>query len=320
MPYRADRTSKGGWSDQAIDRSNLLERRIRVTIKNMKPWLFLLPALLIYLTVIFVPALYTSYLSLFRWNGVAPHKQFVGLQNFIDLATVDTVFAKALRNNLLWMIGSLVFMIGIGLMLALLLNRKMRGRIVFRGIFYFPYVLSGIVVASGWAWMYNPTQGFVNKLLETVGLASWTHAWLAEPKTALYAVFVAALWQGVGQPMVLFLAGLQTIPQEPYEAAIIDGAKRRQMLRYITLPLLRETFLIVVATTMIGSMKVYDIIYGMTGGGPAESTQVLASWMYYQTFRFANIGIGSAISLYLVLIALIIIIPYVYYTTKKSHV
>ncbi|WP_276352260.1 carbohydrate ABC transporter permease [Cohnella caldifontis] len=291
-----------------------------MTLRNLKPWLFLSPALLVYLTVIFVPAVYTSYLSLFRWNGVTPDKQFVGLRNFIDLFMVDNVFVKALKNNLLWMVGSLVFIMGFGLLLAMLLNRKMKGRTAFRGIFYFPYVLSGIVVASGWAWMYNPTQGFINKLLETIGLESWTHAWLAEPKTALYAVFVAALWQGVGQPMVLFLAGLQTIPQEPYEAAIIDGAKRRQTFRYITLPLLRETFLIVVATTMIGSMKVYDIIYGMTGGGPAESTQVLASWMYYQTFRFANIGTGSAISLTLVLITLVVIIPYVYYTTKKSHV
>lgn len=291
-----------------------------MTSRQIKPWLFLLPALLIYMIVIFIPAVYTSYLSLFRWNGVSPNKTFVGLQNFVDLFTVDNVFVRALKNNLLWMVGSLVFIMGIGLLLALLLNRQMKGRTVFRGIFYFPYVLSGIVVASGWAWMYNPTQGFINKLLETIGLESWTRAWLAEPKTALYAVFVAALWQGIGQPMVLFLAGLQTIPHDPYEAAIIDGAKRHQTFRYITLPLLRETFLIVVATTMIGSMKVYDIIYGMTGGGPAESTQVLASWMYYQTFRFANIGTGSAISMSLVLITMIVIIPYVYYTTKKSHV
>lgn len=285
----------------------------------LKPWLFIMPALLIYLTVIFFPAIYTFYLSFFSWNGVAPHKDFVGIQNYIDLIMNDSVFLKALKNNLQWTVGSLVFIMGTGLILALMLNKKMKGRVLFRGVFYFPYVLSGIVVASGWAWMYNPTQGFVNEVLESLGLDSWTHAWLAEPKTALYAVFVAALWQGVGQPMVLFLAGLQTIPTDPYEAAIIDGAKQYQSFWYITLPLLRETFIIVIATTMIASMKVYDIIYGMTGGGPAESTQVLSSWMYYQTFRFANIGSGSAISLFLVLITMIVIIPYVFYTTRKSH-
>jgi raffinose/stachyose/melibiose transport system permease protein len=285
----------------------------------LKPWLFILPALLIYLTVILIPSIYTFYLSFFEWNGVAPQKLYVGLQNYVNLIVHDTVFLRALKNNLLWTAGSLVFIMGFGLALALMLNRKMHGRAMFRSVFYFPYVLSGIVVASAWTWMYNPTQGFINKLLETVGLEGWTRAWLAEPKTALYAVFVAALWQGVGQPMVLFLAGLQSIPNDPYEAAIIDGAKKHQSFWYITLPLLRETFVIVIATTMIASMKVYDIIYGMTAGGPAESTQVLSSWMYYQTFRFANIGTGSAISLFLVVITMVVIIPYVIYTTRKSH-
>ncbi|UUZ96540.1 sugar ABC transporter permease [Paenibacillus sp. P25] len=285
----------------------------------MKPWLFLLPALLIYLTVIFIPSLYTLYLSFFSWNGVGPHKDFVGLQNYAELILKDSVFPRAIKNNLQWMIGSLVLTTGLGLGLALLLNKKIKGRTLFRGIFYFPFVLSGVVVATVWAWMYNPTQGFINKVLETMGLENWTHAWLAEPKIALYAVFAAALWQGVGQPMVLFLAGLSTISQDPYEAAIIDGAKPYQSFWYITIPLLQETFVIVIATTMIASMKVYDIIYAMTGGGPAESTQVLSSLMYYQTFKFANIGIGSAISWFLVFIAMIVIIPYVYYTTKKSH-
>lgn len=285
----------------------------------MKPWLFVAPALIIYLTVIFCPALYTLYLSFFEWNGVATDKVFVGIQNYSALLTSDTVFLKALQNNLLWTLGSLVVIIGLGLALALLLHRKVKGRVFFRGVFYFPVVLSGVVVATIWAWIYNPTQGFINKVLEMAGLESWTHAWLAEPGIALAAVFIAGIWQGVGQPMVLFLAGLSTIPNDPYEAAIIDGAKPYQSFWYITLPLLREAFVIVVATTMIGSMKVYDIIYAMTGGGPAQSTQVLSSWMYYQTFKYANIGSGSAISMVLVLITMVVIIPYVYYSTKKSH-
>jgi len=286
----------------------------------MKPWLFLMPALLIYLTVIFFPTLHTLYLSLFNWNGVSPDREFVGIQNYIDLVFNNSTFPTAMKNNFLWTIGSITFVVGLGLMLALLMNQKLKGVVIFRGIFYFPYVLSGVIVATIWTWMYNPSHGLVNKLLETVGLESWTHAWLAEPKIALAAVFVAAVWHGVGQPMVLFLAGLQMIPQDPYEAAIIDGAKPHQTFWYITVPLLRETFMIVVAITMIASLKVYDIIFAMTGGGPAESTHVLASMMYFQTFRFANVGVGSAISIFLVILSMIIIIPYVYYTTKKSHV
>lgn len=290
-----------------------------MNIRLIKPWLFLMPALFIYMTVIFFPTLYTLFLSFFNWNGVSSDRQFVGFQNYTNLMFHDSIFPTALKNNLIWTIGSLTLIVGMGLMLALLLNEKIKGRILFRSIFYFPYVLSGVIIATIWTWMYNPSHGFFNKMLEYVGLESWTHAWLADPDIALFAVFIAGIWHGLGQPMVLFLAGLQTIPQDPYEAAIIDGAKPYQKFFYITLPLLKETFVIVIAITMIASLKVYDIIYAMTGGGPAESTQVLASYMYFQTFRFANVGIGSAISMFLVIISMIIIIPYVYYTNKKSH-
>lgn len=288
-------------------------------IKSLKPWAFVLPALLAYLIVIVAPSLYTLRLSFYNWNGISVNKKFVGLDNYIHLFTDDAVFMTALRNNIFWMIGSLTVIIGLGLLFAILLNRKLKGRSVFRSIFYFPYVLSGIIVALMWTWLYHPSRGFINTILEQLGLGQFAHAWLSDPKTALFAVFVAAVWQGVGLPMVLFLAGLQSIPRDCYEAAIIDGAKPRQSFRYITVPLLSETFVIVFATTLVNAMKVYDIIYGMTAGGPAQSTQVLSSWMYYQTFKFNNIGIGSAISWVLVFITMIVIIPYVYYTNKKSH-
>lgn len=183
-------------------------------LKAWKPWTFLLPALLIYLVVIVVPSLYTLQLSFYRWNGISPEKTFVGLQNYVYLLTEDTVFGTALRNNVLWLIGSLTVIIGLGLLLALLLNRSLKGRSIFRSVFYFPYVLSGIIVALMWTWLYHPTRGFINALLEGIGLGSLAQPWLADPKTALSAVFVAAVWQGVGLPMVLFLAGLQSIPKD----------------------------------------------------------------------------------------------------------
>ncbi|MCP8967744.1 carbohydrate ABC transporter permease [Ectobacillus ponti] len=286
----------------------------------MKPWLFLLPALAIYIMTIVLPGLYTLYLSFFKWNGVAPQKKFVGLSNYINLFTKDKTFLLALRNNVFWTVASMVIMIGLGLMLAVILNRSLKGRVFFRGVFYFPYVLSNVVVALIWGWLFHPTMGLINSILGKLGLESLQHAWLSEPKTALSAVFIAATWQGVGMPMILFLAGLQSISKESYEAAVIDGAKPYQMFWYLTIPMLSETFIIVFATTMIASMKVYDIIYAMTGGGPAESTQVLSSWMYYQTFKFANVGIGSAISWVMVLITMMFIVPYVSYMTKNSHV
>ncbi|WP_144562830.1 carbohydrate ABC transporter permease [Neobacillus bataviensis] len=291
-----------------------------MSMKKMKPWFFLLPALIAYLITIVIPSLYTLFLSFFQWNGVAPQKKFVGLGNYIMLLTKDETFLLALKNNVIWTIASLVIMIGFGLILALILNRSLKGRVFFRSIFYFPFVLSNIVVALIWGWLFNPDMGLINNLLDKIGLDKFQHAWLAEPKTALMAVFVAATWQGVGMPMILFLAGLQSISKEPYEAALIDGAKPYQMFFRLTIPMLSETFVIVFATTMIASMKVYDIIYAMTAGGPANSTQVLSSWMYYQTFKFANVGVGSAISWFMVIISMIFVIPYVYIMTKKSHV
>lgn len=285
----------------------------------IKPWFFLLPAALIYVAVILVPSLYTFFLSFFQWNGASPDFVFVGWDNYIKLFAEDTVFQRAFSNTFVWTLASLVVMTTLALALALILNSQIRGRFFFRSIFYFPSILSGVVVAIIWRWMYHPVQGLINGLLGLAGLGDIAPAWLAEPGLALGAVFVTSVWFGLGQPLVLFLAGLQTISRDPYEAALIDGATPFQQFIRITVPLLRETFVIVLATIFIAGMKVYDLIFAMTGGGPAESTEVLASWMYYQTFTFANVGIGSAISWILIVISLIVIIPYVWFTTKREE-
>lgn len=277
---------------------------------------FLLPGLAIYLAVIIVPALYSLYLSFLKWDGVSA-KTFVGFGNYVQLFTNDPIFRIALKNNVIWSVASLLVIPTVSLLLALLLNRKFKGRIVFRGVFYFPYILSNIVVALMWSWLYHPSQGLINEVLKFVGLKPV--GWLSDPKLALYSVFAAAVWQGLGAPMILFLAGLQTIPEEPYEATIVEGANSWQRLVYITLPLLREAFVIVIATTLIGAMKVFDIIYAMTGGGPAEQTQVLASLMYFESFRYNDVGAGSAISWILVIVVLIIAVPYIMTMSKKSY-
>jgi len=282
-----------------------------------KPLLYLLPALLIYVFVIVVPSAYSLYLSLFRWNGVSPDKQFVGFGNYVELVTNDAVFLIALKNNFLWVLGSLAITTSVSLMLAIMLNRRFRGRVLFRGIFYFPFILSGIVVSLMWSWLYHPTMGFFNDVLASAGMRPLD--WLADPQMALASVFVASLWHSVGAPMVLFLAGLQAIPSDPYESAKVEGANAFQSFVYITVPLLRETFVVVFATTLIGAMKVFDIIYAMTGGGPAQKTQVLASWMYFQTFQFNNIGMGTALSWVLVVVVMTITVPYVLHMSKHSH-
>ncbi len=298
-------------SSQKIVRKTELKR-------TLKPIMYMLPALIIYITVIVIPTFYTFYLSLFEWNGVSVEKIFVGFGNYINLFTNDTVFLKGLKNNVIWTVLSLVFSMGFALLLALMLNKSFKGRALFRAVFYFPFILSNIVVAIIWVWIYHPNMGLLNEVLNKVGIDSIP--WLADPKIALYAVFIAATWQHVGSSMVIFLAGLQSMSKEPFEAAKVDGANSFQAFYNITLPLLRETFIIVFATTLFYSMRVFDIIYAMTGGGPSHSTQVLASWMYYQGFTLNNVGTGSAISMILLFLVMIIAVPYILWQGKKSHV
>jgi raffinose/stachyose/melibiose transport system permease protein len=282
------------------------------------PWLFLAPALAIYSMVVVYPMVYSAWLSFFRWDGVAPTKVFVGLENYGILLTQNDVFWIALKNNAIWLIAALLLPTSIGLGLAVLLNSKFRGSHIFRSIFYFPSVLSLAVVGLIWTWIYHPDLGLLNQALSAAGLKSFTRNWLSDPNIALYPVILAATWNAVGLPMLLFLAGLQTIPEELNEAAKVEGAGPMRRFRYITFPLLRETTLIVLAITAINALKAYDIIYAMTNGGPANRTQLLSTWMYFLTYNYNQVGLGTAIAVVLFSITLIFAIPYIRFMTRKT--
>lgn len=278
-------------------------------------YLFLMPGALVYLTIIVVPAFYSLYLSFFKWNGVAPVKRFVGLGNYINLITKDVVFGIALRNNIIWVLLSLCVTASLALLFAMLINKRFAGRTLVRGVLYFPYILSGIVVSIIWNWVYHPQMGLLNSIMGVIGLPKQT--FLADTSTALICVFIASFWHSVGQPMILFLAGLQTIPNELMEAAFIDGASKPQVFTRITIPMLSETFVIVFATQIIQSFKIYDMVRAMTGGGPAQSTQTLATWMITQTYSFTSIGTGTAIAWFMVIILMAIVVPYVIHMAKE---
>jgi raffinose/stachyose/melibiose transport system permease protein len=204
----------------------------------------------------------------------------------------------------------------ISLLLALGLNRGLVGRNLFRSVFYLPAVFASITVAAMWRWIYAPSIGAVDQALSLLGLGSWSHEWLGDPNIALYSVFVAAIWQGIGFNMVLFLAGLQTVPQELVEAAQIDGANVWQRFLAVTMPALRPTTVVVVILTIINSLKVFDLIVGMTGGGPAQATQVLALWSYTQSFSNHNFGLGGATATVLLVISLALVVPYLAWSMK----
>lgn len=289
-------------------------------MKKQSGWtsyLFLLPALGLYILSVVYPTIRSVYLSFFDWNGILP-KTYIGVKNYVSLLTNDKIFWIALKNNVLWIVLTVCFTVTVSLILALALNREFRGRTFYRAIFYVPYMFSWIVVGIIWKWMYNPNMGFINEFLRLIGLDNLTRNWLAEKNIAIYCIYVAALWQGVGQPMVYFISGLSAIPEDILEAARIDGAGKFSMFFNITLPMLKETFVVVLATLIIASMKVYDIVYTMTGGGPANATQTLASYMYSQTFKYNKLGKGSAIASIMLVIMLFVIVPYVIFTSRDT--
>jgi raffinose/stachyose/melibiose transport system permease protein len=281
------------------------------------PWIFLAPALVIYSVVVVYPMLFSAYLSLFRWDGVAPQKVFVGFQNYVTLLTHNDVFWIALKNNAIWLAAALLAPTSIGLALALALNSRFRGSHIFRSIFYFPAVLSLAVVGLIWTWIYHPDLGLANQFLDALGLKGLKRNWLSDPNIAIYPVILAATWNAVGLPMLLFLAGLQTIPQEMHEAAKVEGAGPIRRFLYVTFPLLRETTLIVLAITSINALKAYDIVYAMTNGGPANRTQLLSTWMYFLTYNYNEVGLGTAIAVVLFSLTLIFAIPYIRLMTRK---
>jgi raffinose/stachyose/melibiose transport system permease protein len=294
-----------------------LTARKRNDLSRFLPWAFLAPALVIYSVVVVYPMLYSAYLSLFRWDGVAPKKIFVGFQNYLTLLTRNEVFWVALKNNAIWLMAALLVPTSIGLGLALVLNSRFRGSHIFRSIFYFPAVLSLAVVGLIWTWIYHPDLGLANQLLDALGLKVLKKNWLSDPQIAIYPVILAATWNAVGLPMLLFLAGLQTIPPEMHEAAKVEGAGPIRRFLYVTFPLLRETTLIVLAITSINALKAYDIVYAMTNGGPANRTQLLSTWMYFLTYNYNEVGLGTAIAVVLFSLTLIFAIPYIRMMTRK---
>ncbi|MFD3443214.1 carbohydrate ABC transporter permease [Microbacteriaceae bacterium 4G12] len=281
---------------------------------------FLAPALAAYLVFVVGPMVESVRLSFFEWSGFqgAP-QEFVGLRNYVRIFTQDPVFWTALGNTVIWVILSLVIPVALGLVLALALNRPLFGRNAFRSLFYIPGVLAPIAIANMWRWMYNPNFGVGVTLAEMFN-APWLAEiqWLGDRNLALYSIFAAFVWQIAGTNMVLFLAGLQSVATEHVEAAKLDGANAWQVFRNVTLPALQPVTVVVVVLTIINSIKVFDLIVGMTGGGPAQSTQVLALWSFTQSFGNHEYGMGNAIATVLLVITLVIVVPYMVWTAKQE--
>ena len=276
---------------------------------NLWRILFLLPPLAVFGVVVIWPLLDSFFYAFTNWNGFDPNYRFVGLDNFRKVFT-DKLFYNAVINTLIWIAAAILLPTILGLGLALLLDGSVKGSNVFKSIFYLPICLSAIVVGQIWTWIYQPDWGILNTLLGLVFGEPVKFAWLAKPGSALYAVIVAWSWQQTGLAMVIFLAGLTAIPADLMEAADLEGATRLQRTRLVVMPLLRPATVVVVALMVINSLKGFDILYIMTGGGPFNSSDTLAMHMYNESFKKYLMGYGSAISVVLFLITLAVILVY----------
>ena len=280
--------------------------------------IFVAPALLVYAAFALYPMVDVFHLSFLEWNGMTPHREFVGLSNYEAIFTADPVFWGAMGNTLIWTALSVVVPPLIGFGLALGLNQNIPGRVALRAVYYVPVIIAPIAVATMWRWMYDPFFGRFTQTLTSAGAENLVQDWLGDREIALYSVFAAYVWQTTGFSLVLFLAGLQGVSPTLVDACRVDGASRYQVFRYVTLPALRSTITIVVILSLINSIKAFDIVYGMTGGGPAQSTQMLAMWAYTQAMQMGDFGRGSAISVVLLLLTTAIVIPYLRWSLRRE--
>lgn len=266
---------------------------------------FVLPCLLLYSCLVFVPIVVSVYTGMLDWNGIA-ESRFVGLANFKTMFFDDAVFWPSVRRTLLYAVASMLE-IPLCLAMAILLSRFIRKANTLVSIYFTPVILSVVIIGQLWKTIYNPLSdgGMLNSLLVSIGLDSWVHNWLTEPKVAMYAIYLVSLWQYFGYHLLIQFTGIQNLPSEIYEAARIDGADGLKAERYITLPLIVPIFKISVVLAFIGSLQAFDMVMVMTAGGPAHATDVISTHMYNSSFLSMKYGYGSAIAVFLVAVCLV---------------
>lgn len=265
----------------------------------------LLPAFLIYAVFAIYPILQSFYYSLMEWDGFT-EMTFIGFDNFKNLFE-DPLFWNSVKNNLYVVFASVLGQVPIALFFALLLNCKIKGVKFFRTVGFLPVVLSTVVISLTWSLIYNSQNGMLNEFLRNVGLGFMAQNWLGDTKWVMIAVLVTVVWQFVGLYLIIFLAALQNVPTEVLEAAKMDGASEWTTTFKITIPMIWDTIIVAVILCISGSLKTFDLIYVMTNGGPAHSSDVMALYMFHETFNNLQYGYGSAVSVFIFFFSLILI-------------
>ncbi len=285
----------------------------RISKKNLSEYItgysFILPGIIFVLTFIAFPIIASLLLSFFKWPGYGDFN-FIGFKNYIKTFTADRFFYDALKNSIIFSISTTLGTVVIGFILAVIIDLKVKFWKIYRFIYFLPFVIAVVPLAFFWTRVFDP-NGLANYVLGALHLEALQRTWLGETGVAMFIVILVTVWQYSGFPMIFFLAGMQNIDEEIYEAAKIDGASTFRSILVITIPLLRYVFSIIIMLQLIFSFKVFDIIWVMTRGGPAHSTEVLGTMLYQEAFGQMKFGYASVVSVVMFLVSLILAFIYV---------
>ncbi|GAA4552258.1 MULTISPECIES: carbohydrate ABC transporter permease [Streptomyces] len=278
---------------------------------------FQLPALVLFMGLVLLPMLFALYAAFFRWGGFGMPSDYIGGENFTRLLQ-DDVFLGDLWRCLVLVVLSLALQLPFALAMAVLLNQRMRGRAVYRMLFFAPYVLSEAITGILFGMIFAPDDGFADQVLGKVGLEGLGGEWFADPSTVMATVFLVMTWKYFGFHMMLYLAGLQAVPRELTEAALIDGASAWQRFRNVTLPLLAPTLRISVFLAVIGSIQLFDLVWVTTAGGPDHHSETMAVTMFQYGFKRYQVGYASAISVVMFGISLVFALAYQRFVLRRD--
>lgn len=281
--------------------------RAKPYYRSYVPYLFLIPGLALYLLWTVYPLIYQLYISFFDWKIMpGQESKFVGLANY-QTASADKIFWLSMRNTAGYAVVTVAGQMIVGLALAVLVHRVIIGKRFFRTIYYLPVVTSWIVVSFLFIYLFSPgNSGLVNYILLQLGIIEKPISWMANGDTAWIAIYSLGIWKGMGWAMVIFLAALQGIPTELYEAAAIDGANEFERLRFMTIPLIKRTIMFVFVALMIGGFQVFLSVLMLTAGGPLHRTEVALTYMFDEAFGNLNFGYGAALSYILAVVIVLI--------------
>lgn len=295
-------------------KKGLTSRQKRVIRSNLTGYAFILPNLIGYSIFVFLPVCFSFVLSVMKWDGSKAPMEFVGIDNFVQIFA-DDIFKKAFFNTIEYAAMTVLPTLVLALLLAVLLNSKIKGIAFFRTSFFFPYIASIVAVGAVWNMLFQPDFGPINEFLKFIGIAN-PPRWVVDVKWAMVAISIVSVWKYMGYYMIVYLAALQGISSSLYEAAGIDGANGWQKLRYITVPMLTPTTFFVLIMLTIQCFKVFDMVYVMTGGGPGNATKTLVNYIYEKAFTSWQLGPASAGAI--VLFAVVLVITLIQFSGEKK--